>query len=223
MTKKETIETQKEDGEKNMNIMDQNSGSATASEMEEKTSTGENEQTNVPEENESKPVTGEREEKTAHGEGKRKKITKEKELELKLKDQHDKYLRLTAEFDNYRKRMMKERIEMTQYAGADILTRFLPVLDDYERAIVSMKAIQDLEAIRQGIELIYNKFKDYLNQQGIKEIDALHQEFNTDFHDAVTKIPVQDEELKGKVVDVIVKGYTLNEKVIRYSRVVVGE
>ena len=223
MTKKETIETQKEDGEKNMNIMDQNSGSATASEMEEKTSTGENEQTNVPEENESKPVTGEREEKTAHGEGKRKKITKEKELELKLKDQHDKYLRLTAEFDNYRKRMMKERIEMTQYAGADILTRFLPVLDDYERAIVSMKAIQDLEAIRQGIELIYNKFKDYLNQQGIKEIGALHQEFNTDFHDAVTKIPVQDEELKGKVVDVIVKGYTLNEKVIRYSRVVVGE
>ena len=223
MTKKEIIETQKEDGEKNMNIMDQNSGSATASEMEEKTSTDENEQTNVPEENESKPVTGEREEKTAHGEGKRKKITKEKELELKLKDQHDKYLRLTAEFDNYRKRMMKERIEMTQYAGADILTRFLPVLDDYERAIVSMKATQDVEAIRQGIELIYNKFNDYLNQQGIKEIDALHQEFNTDFHDAVTKIPVQDEELKGKVVDVIVKGYTLNEKVIRYSRVVVGE
>lgn len=223
MTKKETIEIQKEDGEKNMNITDQSSGSATASEMQEKTSTGETEQTNVPEENESKPVTGEREEKTAHVEGKRKKITKEKELELKLKDQHDKYLRLTAEFDNYRKRMMKERIEMTQYAGADILTKFLPVLDDYERAIVSMKATQDVEAIRQGIELIYNKFKDYLNQQGIKEIDALHQEFNTDFHDAVTKIPVQDEELKGKVVDVIDKGYTLNEKVIRYSRVVVGE
>ena len=112
---------------------------------------------------------------------------------------------------------------MTQYAGADILTKILPVLDDFERAIVSMKSTEDIEAVKQGIELIYNKLKDYLNQQGIKEIVALNQDFNTDFHDAVTKIPVQENERKGKVVDVIVKGYTMNEKVIRYSRVVVGE
>ena len=144
-------------------------------------------------------------------------------MESKLKEQQDKYLRLSAEFDNYRKRMMKERIELTQYAGADILTKILPVLDDFERAIVSMKSTEDIVAVRQGIELIYNKLKDYLNQQGIKEIVALNQDFNTDFHDAVTKIPVQENERKGKVVDVIVKGYTLNDKVIRYSRVVVGE
>lgn len=96
-------------------------------------------------------------------------------------------------------------------------------MDDFERAMVSMKTSQDAEAVRQGIELIYNKFKEYISQQGIKEIDAMNQEFNTDFHDAVTRFPVQEEDKKGKVVDVIVKGYTLNDKVIRYSRVVVGE
>lgn len=210
MTKKETFETQKEDGEnivneENMNEADKGDVKPEAGENEEKT------------------VTAQTEEKISHAEGKRKKISKEKELESKLKEQHDKYLRLSAEFDNYRKRMLKERMELTQYAAADILTKILPVLDDFERAIVSMKSTEDIAAVKQGIELIYNKFQDYINQQGIKEITALNQDFNTDFHDAVTKIPVQENERKGKVVDVIVKGYTLNDKVIRYSRVVVGE
>jgi molecular chaperone GrpE len=237
MTKKEEIEIQKEDGEENMNkgsvsVTDESTGSGTArntdgeattSETDAKTVNYEKEEMNVTDRTEGEPVPVEKEEKAGHAEGKRKKISKEKELESKLKEQHDKYLRLSAEFDNYRKRMMKERIELTQYAGANILTKILPVLDDFERANISMKSTGDVEAVRQGIELIYNKFKDYLNQMGIKEIEALNQEFNTDFHDAVTKIPVQDDKLKGKVVDVIEKGYTLNDKVIRYSRVVVGE
>jgi molecular chaperone GrpE len=230
MTKKETFETHKKDDEENLNVTDKNSDSDEVSEIngeiasdETVVKTDKDAEKPVTGEEDEKTLAGEKEEKTVHGEHKRKKISKEKELEAKLSEQHDKYLRLSAEFDNYRKRMMKERIEMTQYAGADIFTRILPVLDDFERAMVSMKSTGDAEAIKQGIELIYNKFKDYLNQQGIKEIDALHQEFNTDFHDAVTKIPVQEDELKGKVVDVLVKGYTLNDKVIRYSRVVVGE
>jgi molecular chaperone GrpE len=213
MTKKETIDTHKEDAEENSEGTDKVDGSEVS---------GENEVETGPDE-EMKTPAGEKEEKSAAGETKRKKFSREKELESKLKEQHDKYLRLSAEFDNYRKRMMKERIELTQYVSTELITRILPVTDDFERAIVSMKSTQDIDAVRQGIELIYNKFKDYLSQQGVKEIDAFHQEFSTDYHDAVTRFPVQDNELKGKVIEVIDKGYTLNDRVIRYSKVVVGE
>jgi len=201
MTKKETIDSRNEDSGENVKGNDNIDGSE------------------VSEENK----VDVKEEKSEAGETKRKKFSKEKELESKLKEQHDKYLRLSAEFDNYRKRTLKERIELTQYISTELITRLLPVIDDFERAIDTMKAAQDIDAVRQGIELIYNKFKDYLNQQGVKEIDALNQEFNTDFHDAVTKFPVQENELKGKVIEVVHKGYTLNDKVIRYSKVVVGE
>ncbi len=204
MMKKETIDTHKEDTEENVKGTDKVEG------------------TEVTEENKVETIPDE-EVKGEAGETKRKKISKEKELESKLKEQHDKYLRLAAEFDNYRKRTMKERIELTQYVSTELITRILPVIDDFERAIDSMRSTQDIDVVRQGIELIYNKFKDYLNQQGVKEIDALNQEFNTDYHDAVTKFPVQENELKGKVIEVIHKGYTLNDKVIRYSKVVVGE
>ena len=112
---------------------------------------------------------------------------------------------------------------MTKYAGLEILSQILPVIDDFERAMASMKETQDSDAVRQGVELIYNKFKEYLTQQGIEEINALHQEFDTDLHEAVTKIPAPKNDLKGKIVDVIEKGYILNERVIRYSKVVVGE
>lgn len=152
-----------------------------------------------------------------------KKTSKEKELEHKLKEQEDKYLRLSADFDNYRKRILKEKIEMTKYAGLEILSQILPVIDDFERAMASMKETQDSDAVRQGVELIYSKFKEYLTQQGIEEINAMHQEFDTDLHEAVTKIPAPKNDLKGKIVDVIEKGYILNERVIRYSKVVVGE
>ena len=204
MMKKETIDTHKEDTEENVKGTDKVEG------------------TEVTEENKVETIPDE-EVKSEAGETKRKKISKEKELESKLKEQHDKYLRLAAEFDNYRKRTMKERIELTQYVSTELITRILPVIDDFERAIDSMRSTQDIDVVRQGIELIYNKFKDYLNQQGVKEIDALNQEFNTDYHDAVTKFPVQENELKGKVIEVVHKGYTLNDKVIRYSKVVVGE
>jgi len=222
MTKKEIIDKQKDktgeelytrttkgtppDKEKNMEIREE-----TSADKEKKTGTIEE----IPAEEKK------HQQKTA--EARQKKISKEKELKNKLREQEEKYLRLSADFDNYRKRTLKEKIEMSKYAGVDILSQILPVMDDFERAMKSMEETQDIEAVKQGIKLIYNKFKEYLNQQGVKEIEALHTEFDTDLHDAVTKIPAPEDDLKGKVVDVIEKGYKLNDKVIRYSKVVVGE
>lgn len=172
---------------------------------------------------EKEPAAAEVKKKKTTSRSGKKKPNKEKVLEEKLKEQQDKYLRLSADFDNYRKRTLKEKAELTKFAGAEIYTSLLPVLDDFERAMASMSSSDDINAVCQGIELIYNKFRDYLNQQGIKEIDALHKEFDTDVHDAVTKFPAPKKNLKGKVVDIIEKGYMLNDKVIRYAKVVVGE
>jgi len=143
--------------------------------------------------------------------------------EEQLSALQDKYIRLAADFDNYRKRMLKERMELIKTAGEDVLVSFLPILDDVERAMKSIRESQDLEAVKTGVELIYSKLKDFLTQKGIKEIDALNQPFNTDFHEAITKIPVDDQDKKGKVVDVVQKGYTLHDKVVRFPKVVVGE
>jgi molecular chaperone GrpE len=147
----------------------------------------------------------------------------EETAEQKLAQMQDKYLRLSAEFDNYRKRTLREKMDLIKTAGDEILVDILPVLDDFERAMIAMKDSIDPTAIRQGIDLIYNKFRDFLTSQGVKEIEALGQELNTDFHDAVSKIPAPEESLKGKIVDVIQKGYILHEKVIRHSKVVIGE
>ena len=117
---------------------------------------------------------------------------------------------------------MKEKMDLHKQAGESIYVKILPVMDDLDRAMKFMEEAKDIEAVKEGIILIYNKFKEYLNQQGVKEIDALHQEFNTDVHEAVTQIPAGDKKLKGKVVDIIEKGYYLNDKVIRYSKVVIG-
>ncbi len=144
-------------------------------------------------------------------------------LETELKEQQDRYLRLSAEFDNYRKRTLKEKIDLTKFAGEEIFTNLLPVLDDLDRALAHVNDASDMDAVRQGIELITNKFREYLSSQGIKEIAALHEELNTDLHEAVTKIPAPEKKLKGKIVDVVEKGYLLNEKVIRYAKVVIGE
>ena len=149
--------------------------------------------------------------------------SKLKAFQQELQEQKEKYLRLSADFDNYRKRTMKEKIELTKQAGEEIFARILPVLDNLERAMKSVEEAQDLEAVKEGMHLIYNMFKEYLQQQGVKEIEAMHQEFNTDVHDAVTKIPAPDKKLKGKVVDVIERGYFLNDKVLRYAKVVIGE
>ncbi len=145
-----------------------------------------------------------------------------KELQKELQEQKEKYLRLSADFDNFRKRTMKEKMDLHKQAGESIYVKILPVMDDLDRAMKFMEEAKDIEAVKEGIILIYNKFKEYLNQQGVKEIDALHQEFNTDVHEAVTQIPAGDKKLKGKVVDIIEKGYYLNDKVIRYSKVVIG-
>jgi molecular chaperone GrpE len=165
------------------------------------------------------------------GSGKKKKTTpgkddikaKIKSCEQKINELADKYLRLSAEFDNYRKRTLKEKIELTKSAGEELLRNILPVMDDFERALQTIDNAKEITAVKLGINHIYTKFKEFLNQYGVKEIDANEKDFNIDFHEAVTKIPVEKEGMKGKVVDVIEKGYTLNDKVLRYSKVVVGE
>lgn len=156
--------------------------------------------------------------------------SKEKELthklqvaEQKAKEFEDKYVRLSAEFDNYRKRTLKEKMDLTKTAGEDLLVKILPVVDDFERGMKNLNESQNIEGVKEGIALIYNKFKDFLNQNGVKEIEAMGTDFDIDLHDAVTKIPAPDKKLKGKVVDVIEKGYILFDKVIRYSKVVIGE
>jgi|WetSurMetagenome_2_1015567.scaffolds.fasta_scaffold717183_2 molecular chaperone GrpE len=141
----------------------------------------------------------------------------------KLLEAQDKYLRLSAEFDNYRKRTLKEKTDLLKAAGEDTIIRVLPVVDDFERAMTATQISTDIEAVKSGITLIYNKFKETLSQMGVKEIDALNKDFNTDLHEAITKIPAASEDQKGKVVDVVVKGYYLNDKILRFAKVVVGE
>ncbi|MGQ1908654.1 nucleotide exchange factor GrpE [Marinifilum sp. RC60d5] len=170
-----------------------------------------------------------KEEPKAEKKKEKKKSAKEKkadeleELGQKLQDINDKYMRLSAEFDNYRKRTLKEKMELTKSAGEKILVNVLPVMDNFERALQSMDDAKDIEALKEGVKLIYSNFKDFISQNGVKEIEAVNQEFDTDIHEAITKIPAPSEDLKGKVVDCVEKGYTLNEKVIRFSKVVVGE
>lgn len=136
---------------------------------------------------------------------------------------NDKHLRLQAEFDNYRKRTLREKMEMTKTAGESILINILPVIDDLERAQNAISEASDIESVKEGFELIYTKFLSFLSQNGVKPIETIEKEFDTDVHEAVTKIPAPNEDLKGKIVDCIQKGYQLNDKVIRYSKVVVGE
>ena len=145
------------------------------------------------------------------------------ELKAQVEEQKDRYLRLSAEFDNYRKRTLKERSDMLKTANGDTLSGMLPVLDDLERAMQSMEKATDVAAVREGVVLIYNKLQEFLKNKGIVEIDAMNQVFDTDLHEAITKIPAPTEDLKGKVVDVIQKGYKIDTKVIRYAKVVVGE
>ena len=145
------------------------------------------------------------------------------EIQAKYDETNDKYIRLSAEFDNYRRRTLKEKMELVKNAGADVLVNILPVMDNFERALASLEAAKDIEALKDGIELIYKNFKDFLTQKGVKEIESMEQVFDTDKHEAITKIKAPKKKLKGKIVDVIEKGYKLNDKVIRYAKVVIGE
>jgi molecular chaperone GrpE len=146
-----------------------------------------------------------------------------KELLAKLAEMQDKYLRLSAEFDNYRKRTLREKIELSKYASEEVLLKLLPVMDDFERAVNHMELSTDCTAMKSGIDLIYVKFSDFLKQNGIKEIESLGCQFNVDLHDAAAKVAVEEEDKKGKIIDVILKGYYLQDKIIRHAKVVVGE
>jgi molecular chaperone GrpE len=145
------------------------------------------------------------------------------QLMAQVKDWQEKYIRLSADFDNFRKRTMREKMDLIKTASEEVIVSILPVIDDFERAKKAMENVTEVGPVKEGIELIYNKFKDILSQKGIKPIDAQNQEFNTDLHEAITNIPAPDESLKGKVVDVIQQGYMLQDKVVRYAKVVVGE
>lgn len=157
-------------------------------------------------------------------------LSKEEELTQELEkanadieDQKDKYLRLSAEFDNYRKRTMKEKAELILNGGEKCINTILPVVDDFERALKNMETATDVAAVKEGIELIYNKFLNVLSQNGVKVIETKEHPLDTDYHEAVAVIPAPDETLKGKILDCVQTGYTLNDKVIRHAKVVVGE
>lgn len=145
------------------------------------------------------------------------------ELQQHIDELNDKYLRLYSEFENFRKRTARERLDLINTAGADVIKDVLPVLDDFDRAIQNNENSKDIEAIKEGVKLVHQKLKNSMTQKGVKEMEAMGTPFDPEIHEAVTKIPAPEKKLKGKVVDVIEKGYYLHDKVIRYAKVVVGE
>jgi len=146
-----------------------------------------------------------------------------RELQERVDELSDKYIRLSAEFDNYRKRSLKEKMDLSKNAGKQIFENLLPVIDDFERAIELSQNTEDIDALKEGMVLIHAKFLGFLKQQGVTEMNSIGAEFDTDEHEAITKIPAPEESMKGKVVDVITKGYKINDQILRYSKVVVGE
>ncbi|WP_373865676.1 MULTISPECIES: nucleotide exchange factor GrpE [Sphingobacterium] len=145
------------------------------------------------------------------------------ELTNKLNESNDKYARLVAEFDNYKKRTAKEKIDLMQSAGKDVILKLLPVVDDFDRSLSFMKDVPADDPMKQGIDLVYHKLKKTMEQLGVKEIEVIGQPFDPEFQEAITLIPAPTPDLKDKVIDVIEKGYTLNDNVIRFAKVVVGQ
>ncbi|MBZ4192223.1 nucleotide exchange factor GrpE [Niabella beijingensis] len=144
-------------------------------------------------------------------------------LEAELRESKDKYMRLAAEFDNFRKRTAKERIELFQTAGKDVITDLLDVLDDADRAQAEMEKSDDTIALKEGIKLVFNKLRNVLQSKGLKPMEAIGKDFDPDLFEAITEIPAPKPELRGKVVDEVTKGYYLNDKIIRHAKVVVGK
>lgn len=178
------------------------------------------EQTETTSENKQEPNKKEDEQELA-GEAK---LQKELETATKtIEEQKDKYLRLSAEFDNYRKRTMKEKAELIKNGGEKTISAILPILDDMERALQNAANTEDLDAIRQGIELISQKFHKVLEQEGLQKMEPIGEAFDTDYHEAVALVPAPNEEQKGKVLDCVQTGYKLNDKVIRHAKVVVAQ
>jgi len=149
-------------------------------------------------------------------------INRETELQAKVAELNDKLLRLYSEFDNYRKRTIKEKIEMSKTASEQLITDLLPVMDDFERAAKSLEATDNVDVLKEGVQLIFVKFRSILTSRGLQEIKTMGEPFDTDHQEAIAHIPAPAEELKNRVVDELQKGYMLNEKVIRFAKVVVG-
>lgn len=145
------------------------------------------------------------------------------DAKAELEKQKKEYLFLLAEFDNFRKRTLKEKSDLVKNAAEKAMLDILPVVDDFERALQAMHGSSDLESVKEGVDLIYNKFVKYLENNGVKAIDSNNADFNTEFHEAVTTFPASDESQKGKVIDTVQKGYMINDKVLRHSKVVVGQ
>ena len=144
-------------------------------------------------------------------------------LKAELDAARDKFLRLQAEFDNFRRRSAKERIELMQTAGKDVINDMLVVVDDAERAQKQLESTDDVKSIREGVSLVFNKLRNVLQSKGLKPMETIGKEFDPDLHEAITEIPAPAKDLKGKVVDEVVKGYYLNDKIIRHAKVVVGK
>jgi molecular chaperone GrpE len=144
-------------------------------------------------------------------------------LQAELDESKDKYLRKVAEFENFKRRNAKERLELMQTAGRDVITEMLDVLDDCDRAQKQLEASEDSAVIKEGVMLVFNKLRNTLQARGVKAMETLHQEFNSDLHEAITEIPAPSDELKGKILDEVMKGYYLNDKIIRHAKVVVGK
>jgi molecular chaperone GrpE len=145
------------------------------------------------------------------------------ELEAKNTDLNEKYVRLFSEFDNFRRRTLKERAELLRSAGEDVLKDILPIWDDFDRAKKAMHTSEDMNSAKEGFDLIYNKFIDALKKKGVEEMQCIGTEFNPDLHEAITEVPAPSEDLKGKIVDVVEKGYLFNGKIVKYAKVIVGK
>ena len=154
--------------------------------------------------------------------GKENAASEEEGWQEKYNDINDRYLRLYSEFDNFRKRSARERIDFAKTASADIFTALLPVLDDFDRAARATETATDIEIVKEGMQLIYQKLRKLMTSKGLEEMSALNEAFDPELHEAITSIPAPDAELKGKVLDELEKGYSLNGKVIRFAKVVVG-
>ncbi|MEY3192836.1 MAG: hypothetical protein RI982_613 [Bacteroidota bacterium] len=145
------------------------------------------------------------------------------QIKADLADQKDKYLRLMAEFENFRRRTAKERLDLIQTAGKDVIVSMLEVMDDCDRAEKQLNSADDISVQKEGIQLVFNKVRSTLQSKGVTAMESLHKDFNVELHEAITEIPVTDNKQKGKVVDEITKGYFLNDKIIRFAKVVVGK
>lgn len=145
------------------------------------------------------------------------------QLEDALKEQKDKYLRLMAEFDNYRRRTAKERLDLMQTAGKEVIVSLLEVLDDCDRAEKQLSGAEDMASQKEGVQLVFNKLRTTLQAKGVKAMDSIHSDFDVEKHEAITEIPAPSDDLKGKVIDEVIKGYYLNDKLVRFAKVVVGK